>query len=299
MANLLDDYHQSVVKPADYVRLLRQYTKQHLLDGKPDLQEDYDPDTGKPIVGLDRSHHYNHSGYADLVITGLCGLRPRADDTLEVNPIVDGTMPHFLLENVPYHGHAVTIQWDADGKAYRRGRGLSVYVDGARRIGPRPLGRATCPLGKPLVTRGARLLDTAVNVPRQGYPRPSASSDPKSALWQAVDGRAWFFPEMVRGWTPKENGENWYAIDYGTPRVVGSVVLSLYKGGATRVPEGCSLQRWDGKAWRTFEEDEIRPGRRLLGNTSTVLTFFPELTSRLRVVFRHAAPMRLVEIETY
>jgi len=32
--------------------------------------------------------HYNHSTYCDLIITGLVGLRPRADDIVEVNPLL-------------------------------------------------------------------------------------------------------------------------------------------------------------------------------------------------------------------
>jgi len=88
MANLLNDYTQDVVSHDDYVRLLKQYTRQHFLNGQPDLQEDYNPDTGDVIVGLQRSHHYNHSGYNDLIISGLAGLRPRADNILEINPLI-------------------------------------------------------------------------------------------------------------------------------------------------------------------------------------------------------------------
>jgi hypothetical protein len=48
-----------------------------------------------------------------------------------VNPLVpDGEWPWFCLDGVPYHGHTVTVQWDADGRRYARGRGLAVYVDG-------------------------------------------------------------------------------------------------------------------------------------------------------------------------
>ena len=292
MANLLNDYHQDVVRPRDYVRLLRQYAHQHLLDGRPNLQEDYDPDTGRPIVGLDRSHHYNHSGFADLVITGLCGLRPRADDTLEVSPLVDGTVPWFLLENVPYHGHAVTILWDRDGGHYGKGAGLSVYVDGRRRS--RSSGRVALSLGKAIDQRGDAPLDTAVNVARQGLPAPSASSDPEKAIWQAVDGRAWSFPEMVRGWAPEGAGESWFALDYGTPTRVARVSLFPYEGGGTRPPESLAVEAWDGTRWSALAH-----GGPLRGNTATSIGFPPVTTSRLRVVFRHSAPMRLVEIGTF
>jgi len=49
LANLINDYTQDVVHADDYVRLLKQYTQQHFLDGRPNLQEDYNPDTGKPL----------------------------------------------------------------------------------------------------------------------------------------------------------------------------------------------------------------------------------------------------------
>ncbi len=166
MANLLNDYHQNVLTDADYFRLLKQYALQHYEDGKLDLQEDYNPDTGKPIVGLDRSHHYNHSGFADLIITGLCGLRPRADDILEVNPLIPGSQKYFCLENVPYHGHAVTILWDSDGDHYKKGKGLSVFVDGRRAVQNMPLERVEAKIGAAVFHEAHAPLDLAVNIYR-------------------------------------------------------------------------------------------------------------------------------------
>ena len=83
MANLLNDYPaQSQVTAEDYVRLLGQYAAQHYdARGQLDLQEDYDPDTGKVIVGLARSHHYNHSGFNDLVISWSLLVCARAPAT--------------------------------------------------------------------------------------------------------------------------------------------------------------------------------------------------------------------------
>ncbi len=90
LANLLHSGSpQTAITRADYLHLLRQYTAQHQLrNGTLDLQEDYDPDTGAPIVGLPRSHHYNHSTYIDLVLTGLLGIHPRSDETLELDPLL-------------------------------------------------------------------------------------------------------------------------------------------------------------------------------------------------------------------
>jgi len=70
MANLLDHYDQNLVKKSDYMNLIRQYAQIHYSNGILDLQEDYDSADGSVIVGLDRSHHYFHSGF---VSTGAIG----------------------------------------------------------------------------------------------------------------------------------------------------------------------------------------------------------------------------------
>ena len=205
MANLLNDYTQDVVHPGDYVRLLKQYTHQHYLNGEPDLQEDYNPDTGNVIVGLSRSHHYNHSGYNDLIITGLAGLRPRADDVLEINPLIPAddrstnAIEYFCLENVPYHGQLVTIVYDRDGQHYKKGAGLSVYVNGHQALASSPLGRKTISIAKPSVQAETQPIDLAVNMARKGFPTPSASiNDVPHELYQALDERVWFYPECAK-----------------------------------------------------------------------------------------------------
>jgi hypothetical protein len=81
-----------------------------------------------------RGDHYNHSGYADLVITGLIGLRPRADTVVEVNPLVPaGKWNWFCLDRIPYRGRMLTILWDEDGTKFAKGKGLRVF-DGGREI---------------------------------------------------------------------------------------------------------------------------------------------------------------------
>jgi hypothetical protein len=78
-----------------------------------------------------RGDHYNHSGYCDLVITGLAGLRPRADKIVEINPLIPvGKWDWFCLDNVLYHGRALTIVWDKTGRRFKRGKGLLLFADG-------------------------------------------------------------------------------------------------------------------------------------------------------------------------
>ena len=78
-----------------------------------------------------RSRYYNHSTFADLLITGVVGLVPRADDVVEVYPLLpEGAWNYFCLDGVTYHGHSLTIFWDVDGTRYHRGPGLFVLADG-------------------------------------------------------------------------------------------------------------------------------------------------------------------------
>ena len=136
MANLLNNYHQKAVGRGEYFDTLKTYTKSHrrkLEDGTvvPWIDESLNPDTGAWITNGDRGANYNHSTYCDLIISGLIGLRPRADDTIEVNPLVpEGIWDYFCLDNVFYHNRSITILYDKTGQRYGKGRGLQVKVDG-------------------------------------------------------------------------------------------------------------------------------------------------------------------------
>lgn len=140
LANVLNNYKQHAVGKKEYFGTLKAYTRSHrhtLDDGKVVswLDESLNPDSGRWImVGAfpkTRGRDYNHSTYCDLVITGLVGLRPRADDLVEVNPLVpEETLDYFCLENVSYHGHNLTILWDKTGERYHKGPGLRVFADG-------------------------------------------------------------------------------------------------------------------------------------------------------------------------
>jgi hypothetical protein len=76
-----------------------------------------------------------------LIITGLVGLRPRADDTVEVNPLTPWDW--FCLDGVPYHGHLLTIVWDKTGAHFGQGQGLRVFADDREIARAATLGRLT------------------------------------------------------------------------------------------------------------------------------------------------------------
>ena len=146
LANLLNRSESSVVSSSDYFRLLSAYTKsQHIRTSAgrviPWIDEDLDADTGEWIARNiliakkqpppNRGRYYNHSGYADLIITGLIGVRPGEGNELVIHPLVPADKWSYLaLDALPYHGHLITILYDRTGERYHRGAGLTVLCDG-------------------------------------------------------------------------------------------------------------------------------------------------------------------------
>lgn len=132
-ANLLNNYkNNNSFNKGNWFDLLKTYAKSQYKNGYPWIAENIHPLTGEWIVDYDRSIHYNHSTYTDIVITGLVGIRPEDNDKyITVNPLLESSdMKHFMLENVSYRGHDVAVVYDADGKTYNIGAGLFIYVDG-------------------------------------------------------------------------------------------------------------------------------------------------------------------------
>ena len=135
----------TVMTHADYYKLFSRYVfsqhqtlkNGHVIDW---IDEDLDADTGEWIAKdmlikknkqVGRGNYYNHSGFADPLITGLIGLRPRADDRIELQPLLPpGEWSYFAIDALPYHGHLLTVLWDSTGKRYGRGKGLTLLVDG-------------------------------------------------------------------------------------------------------------------------------------------------------------------------
>ena len=146
LANYLNTESDPVVTKESYFRHMELYVESQYHRGRPYIGEYLDEVTGYWLKGdQERARYYNHSTFNDLMITGLMGLRPRADRTLEVNPLLpDNEWDWFCLDNVRYHNHIITIIWDRHGDKYHHGKGLTLLVDG-KKVGNRPdLGRLVC-----------------------------------------------------------------------------------------------------------------------------------------------------------
>jgi hypothetical protein len=134
LANLLNHYPAGKMTKEVYYHHLQLYAKSQHRDGKPYIGEYLDETNGRWLRNdLERGRHYNHSTYCDLVINGLVGLRPRADNTVEVSPLLpEGAWDFFALDNISYHGQTLAIVWDKNGTKYNRGEGLTVFANGQK-----------------------------------------------------------------------------------------------------------------------------------------------------------------------
>jgi len=308
MANLLNDYSQSIVAARDWMSLFETYTRTQRKDGAPYIAEGANPDNGS-WAGFDtpgHSNHYFHSAYIDLVITGVVGLRPRADDSVEVHPLAPETWPWFALDDVRYHGHRLSIIWDRDGSRYRRGRGLTVLSDG-RVIGRAPrLGRLAAPLGAPVArARPPRLDNVAVHNDTTAYPRITASfADSLNDPRRLVDGNYWYHVVPPNRWTTlgSRHPRDTVTIDLGARREIRRVSLYFLDDGDSsrvRAPAGYAIQVWTGTAWR-----QVSPKRTSIpptGHRATVVEIAPVSASRARVILvpRPGKAVGLTEIELW
>ena len=313
LANVLNDYPQNVVTREDYFQLLQTYTQTHRKNGQPYLAEAANPDTGS-WQGYDNpqhSEHYFHSGYNDQIITGLIGLRPRDDDTIELNPLAPLSWKYFALDDVLYRGHKISLFWDADGTRYRRGRGLQIWIDGKRAAQRDNIGLlkvVLTPRIEKLDRAEKRLVNYAVNNDFAEYPQISASlSGPQvlAGLKNVVDGVHFYSMRPHNRWTfeTSKNQSDWIAIDFGTSRTVSRALLYWLDDGANapvRAPKSVELQWWDGQSWRVVEQQK-RNFTAPVGHRANRIEFAPLKTSKMRVQIEHqpGATSGLTEIELW
>ena len=133
LSNMLTSYkNHSKVNADVFYNELHKYAWSHQKRGLPYLGEYQDEKNGEWLKGDNpRSSYYNHSCFADLVISDLIGLKPREDNIIELYPLIPKDKWNwFCLDGISYHGRMLTILWDKDGKRYGKGEGFKIYADG-------------------------------------------------------------------------------------------------------------------------------------------------------------------------
>jgi galactose mutarotase len=306
MANLLNEYRQEYVTRADFYAQLHQYAAAQRKNGRPYIAEAADPLTGS-WEGHDtyyHSEHYFHSSFADLVITGLVGLRPRADDSLEVNPLAPDEWGWFALDEVAYRGRRVSIFWDKTGRRYGRGRGLSLWADGREIARSDSLRRIVANLGpaRPLAAVD-RPVNLAVNNGRGAFPAIAASSSaPRTPPHYLIDGHSWYDAEPPNRWVAGPgNAADTLDLDFGIARPIDEVALHFIDDGdSIRPPASYALFRWSNETWAPLPERQRVPAAPEGRRVNRVRLDRIE-TERLRVVLTHREGARsgLTELETW
>jgi len=306
------------VTKADYVKLLQIYAKSHRKNGKPYLAEALHPDTGsfEGHDGYNHSEHYFHSGFCDLVITGLVGLTPRDDETLEVNPLAPTDWDYFALDDVPYRGHRVSVVWDKTGERYKLGAGLYVLIDGKVAGSSVKLARIAIkhgtarPTDSATAAREPRVVPTNFVVNNDGtyFPRLTSSfTAPKTSVSKLSDGNFWYVPHPPNRWTCEgsPNESDSVVIDFGLTRTIHTVKLfplddSREKGSAIRAPQRIELHAWRDNEWRSIKAmgDVLNNPQ---GHRANVVKFDPIEVAKLRVTLHHRSDGKsgLSEIEAW
>lgn len=136
---------------SEYWSLLLQYARQHTRtyaindtapsQGSGHVFENLHPDLGywnnrQRMYGSNDSNRnmgddYNHSTFIDLILSGLFGIRPQEDGSVQVSPLLLSKIASFSVDHVLIHGEFIlSVIWDKSGRVYNRGQGLSVLLDG-------------------------------------------------------------------------------------------------------------------------------------------------------------------------
>ena len=152
LANFLNNYsNNKTVTNNNYYDLLLQYSKQHKLKNNKGeiinwIDENINPFTGDWISrtrlknwdnkgwsdekgGIERGKDYNHSGFTDLILSDLIGIKPKLNNTIEIKPLVPDDWEWFAVDNIYYQGKKFSLIWDETGKKYGRGKGLTLFRD--------------------------------------------------------------------------------------------------------------------------------------------------------------------------
>ncbi|HTM79939.1 MGH1-like glycoside hydrolase domain-containing protein [Asticcacaulis sp.] len=306
MANLLNNYGQSYVNKTDYVKLLKVFSATQRHEGQPYIAEAANPDTGAWQIVDGHSEHYFHSSYVDLVVTGLAGLRPRADNILEVNPLIPDDWAYFALDDIAYHGHDVSVIWDRDGTRYNRGKGLTLIVDGQTAGKAPTLQKLEVALPAPVP---APVPDDSINfaVNNEGtyFPNFTASfSDPKTALQRLNDGVAWYLDAPPNRWTTEgsPNKSDSLVLNFGIERPVNSLNLYFLDDGARlKAPQSYDVEYWKNGQWVKVAKADRAP-KAPQGHKPNIIRFdTPVSAERFRFTFVHSpgAFTGLSEVEAW
>ncbi|KAK7740020.1 hypothetical protein SLS62_011163 [Diatrype stigma] len=292
------------VTAEQYYQYLQTYARTQQKNGQPYVAESHYPlrDAWSADT-TNHSEHYDHSTNNDDVITGLLGLLPQPDDSLVISPIVPDNWTYFGIENVPYHGHLVTVLYDEDGSRYRQGSGLTVFVNGdivyhnedSEGGASKNKKQATIPIppfpgsgsgsgsGSGAYSRDGApqaLVNIAANPSGPGHQYPQIEATYTNAAdyhYKAIDGVLYYDDVPDNRWTNvgSPHANDTLTLTFARPRNVSSVTLALLsnvdRGGAVDLP--ARVEVYDGRSGRRLAVVDEDSAGQLLPNDRNEIVF--------------------------
>ena len=75
--------------------------------------------------GYERGKDYNHSAYADIVISRIFGVEPQEDGTVRIHPMIPDSWEYCRLSGLNCQGRELSICMDRTGETYGK-RGMQI-----------------------------------------------------------------------------------------------------------------------------------------------------------------------------
>ncbi|TVY93639.1 hypothetical protein LAWI1_G000921 [Lachnellula willkommii] len=201
-------------------------------------------------IPSNHSEHYDHSTNNDDVITGLLGIVPQSNNSLLVSPIMPKNWTYFAIENFAYHGHLISVLYDADSKRYKCGGSFCVFSDGKQIVSKNPASpiHELISLDTALISSGIPV-NIAANPNGFGYyPMANATyTFYADNRYKAIDGYLFYDDIPKNRWTnyQSKSSNDTLQITFARPRTISSVTLALYsdvaRGGGVDVPAAIEI----------------------------------------------------------
>jgi hypothetical protein len=140
---------------------------------------------------------------------------------------------------------------------------------------------------------------------KTGFPKPSASvnNEPDTSMFQAIDGRIWYFPEIINYWSSfgSMTTKDWYAVEFDKEKSVSQIKLYLYTDNKTFfVPDSITVEYGNGEKWLPAMISNQTPAA-LTANTSNDLQISNVTAKAVRINLFHQKNKQaaFTEVEIY
>ena len=297
MANLLQDYDQDVVTqgrlPEAAADLRARRTARTASRTSP-RRATRTPARGRGTTATTTASTTSTRGFNDLVITGLVGLRPRDDDTLEVEAARPGGVGLLRPGRRAVPGRLVGVVWDRTARATAAGKGLHAArgrqgVAASDKLGPLTAKLPAARSREPHAARDAgqlrgqqrrHVLPARVGLVHRTRTRPPS---------KLIDGNYWYHrrpaePLDLRGLAERERLVS--PSTSASKRPIDTVKLYFLDDGEGRRPAGADRPRILGRQGvEARSRTQTRTPEKPTGHRANVIRFPAVETQKLRAVF--------------